>query len=70
MSTLTLLRADFLTPIQLSVRSECYINTPYHLKSHNSICIFKDTGSPSNIFMFKAGKCTFQNRLNITSAQS
>ena len=25
MSTLTLLRADFLTPIQLSVRSECYL---------------------------------------------
>ena len=24
MSTLTLFRADFLTPIQLSVRSECY----------------------------------------------
>ena len=25
MSTLTLLRADFLTPIQLSIRSECYL---------------------------------------------
>ena len=25
MSTLTLLRADFLTPFQLSVRSECYL---------------------------------------------
>ena len=24
-------------------------NTPYHLKSHNYICIFIDTGSPSNI---------------------
>ena len=24
-------------------------NIPYHLKSHNSICIFIDTASPSNI---------------------
>ena len=62
MSTKTLLRANCLTPIQLSIMSECYFyiqtwslamlngfNTPYHLKCHNSICIFKDAGLPSNI---------------------
>ena len=29
MSTLTVLRGDFLTPIQLSVRSECYFWLPF-----------------------------------------
>ena len=63
LSTMTQLRASLMIPIQLTVRSECYLsfylfiiqpwslatmcgfNTPYHLKSHNSICIIIDTGS-------------------------
>ena len=53
LSTMTLLRSDCLTPIQLSLRPECYLysyhsavvvshnvfNTQYHLKSHTSIDI-------------------------------